>query len=76
MQGYLEKNLFWFDVFKLILHMHSSASTPLEIWHQCMGHLSYSTLIHYHDSVKGMSFNDLTDHDCLPCSGCELRKQS
>ena len=37
-QGYLENNLFWFDISKPILHMHSSMSTPLEIWHQCMGH--------------------------------------
>ena len=62
-QGYLENNLFWFDISKLILHVHSSTSTPLEIWHQCMGHLSYSTLMCYHDSIKGMSFDTSTDHD-------------
>jgi len=75
-QGYLENNLFWFDISKPILHVHSSMSTPLEIWHQRMGHLSYSTLMHYHDSVKGMSFDASTNHDRSPCSGCELGKQS
>ena len=73
--GYLEDNLFWFDTAKSSLHM-LSGSPSLHIWHQHMGHMSYNALMRYSDSVKGISFDALLDHDRSPCPGCKLGKQT
>jgi hypothetical protein len=75
-KGYMEGNLFWFDSSKAALHTAASASPPIDIWHYCMGHMSYNALTHYHNSVKGMSINGSIDQAQSPCAGCELGKQA
>ena len=81
MIGYMERRLFWFDAsidLSSALHAHVMvAPTDIQIWHHRMGHLSYQALKRYQDSVKGMTFDSLIDHDhSSPCAGCEFGKQA
>jgi Integrase core domain/gag-polypeptide of LTR copia-type/GAG-pre-integrase domain len=75
-QGYLADNLFWLDTSNPAIHAHTSTSTPIEIWHQHMGHLSYNALMRHSASVKGMSFSAPISDDQSLCPGCELGKQT
>ena len=75
-KGYMEGNLFWFDSSKAALHTAASMSPPIDIWHYCMGHMSYNALTRYHNSVKGMSINGSIDRTQSPCTSCELGKQA
>ena len=75
-KGYMEGNLFWFDSSKAALHAAASTSPPIDIWHYCMGHMSYNALTRYHNSVKGISINGSIDQTQSPCAGCELSKQA
>ena len=79
--GYMECRLFWFDAsidLSSALHAHVMvAPTDIQIWHHRMGHLSYQALKRYQDSIKGMTFDSLIDHDhSSPCAGCEFGKQA
>jgi hypothetical protein len=74
-KGYIEGRLFWFDVPTIALHMHTRASTSLEIWHKRMGHMSYNALKQYSSTMKGMEIDGLITSDPSLCPGCELGKQ-
>jgi hypothetical protein len=75
-KGYMEDNLFWFDSTNAALNVANVVSHPIDIWHQCMGHMSYNALMWYSDSVKGLLLDTLINTDQLPCIGCELGKQT
>ena len=75
-QGYQEGNLFWIDTSITAIHAIGNAPTPLAIWHQRMGHMSFNALTRYKDSVKGISLDPSADHSTSPCPGCELGKQT
>jgi hypothetical protein len=60
-KGYIKGNLFWFDASKATLHAAVGMPLPIDIWHHHMGHMSYNTLMQYHNSVKGISINGSID---------------
>src|SRR5712672_3387371 len=75
--GYLEDNLYWLNVTGSSLNAHiGDAAASLQIWHQCMGHMSHAALkAHGPSAVKGM---DLSSSTVTPkvCHGCELGKST
>jgi hypothetical protein len=75
-KGYMEDNLFWFDSTNAALNAANVVSHPIDIWHQCMGHMSYNALMQYSNSIKGLSLDTPINTDQLPCIGCELSKQT
>jgi GAG-pre-integrase domain len=75
-QGYQEGNLFWLDTSDTALHAISNAPTSIDLWHACMGHMSYPALKHYKDSIKGITLDSSIDQINSPCSGYELGKQA
>ena len=75
-EGYQEGNLFWINTSHTTLHTIGNVPTPLMLWHEHMGHMSYNTLKQHKDSVKGISLDPRMNHDGSPCPGCELGKQT
>jgi hypothetical protein len=74
-KGYMEDNLFWFDSTNAALNMANLVSHPIDIWHQCMGHMSYNTLMWYSNSIKGLLLSTPLNVDQSPCIRCKLGKQ-
>ena len=76
--GYLEHNLYWLDASMAALHAHTrSATIPLHIWHQRMGHMSHMALKSYGPSATtGMDID--ASNVAIPhaCHGCELGKSA
>jgi hypothetical protein len=75
-QGYQEGNLFWIDTANVALHAISNAPTPIDLWHERMGHMSYPALERHKDSVKGINIDPSINQTASPCPGCELGKQT
>ena len=67
--------LFWFDASASAMNAHTYVLPSAELWHQWMGHMSYPALLHYKDSVKGITLASSINPDQVLCSGCEAGKQ-
>jgi hypothetical protein len=74
-EGYQEGNLFWIDASNSAVHA-IGAPTPIDLWHERMGHMSYNALQRYKDSVKGITLDPSHTPNTSPCTGCELGKQA
>ena len=76
--GYLEHNLYWLDVSMAALHAHTrSATIPLHIWHQRMGHMSHMALkSHGPAATTGMDIDSSAVAIPSACHGCELGKSA
>ena len=74
--GYCDRRLFWFDTSISTVNAHTHMPLSIELWHQCIGHMSYPILMRYKDSVKGITLDSSINPDQAPCPGCELRKQT
>jgi hypothetical protein len=74
-KAYMEDNLFWFDSTNAALNAASPVSHPIDIWHQCMGHMSYNAPMWYSNSVKGLLLSTPLDVNQSLCAGCKLGKQ-
>ena len=73
-KGYQEGNLFWIDSSHTALHA-IGAPTPVDLWHECMGHMSYNALKLHKDAVKGITLDSNHILNTSPCTGCQLGKQ-
>ena len=67
-EGYQEGNLFWIDSSHTVLHV-IGAPTPVDLWHERMGHMSYNALKLHKDAVKGITLNPNHIPDTSPCAG-------
>ena len=74
-EGYQEGNLFWIDSSHTALHA-IGAPTPVGLWHERMGHMSYNALKLHKDAVKGITLDPNHIPDTSPCAGCQLDKQA
>jgi hypothetical protein len=76
-KGYLEDNLYWLDVSSIgTLASMKSTATSLDIWHQCMGHISYAALKQYGPSaLTGMDIDSSTSAPSV-CHGCAVAKST
>ena len=74
-EGYQEGNLFWIDSSHTVLHT-IGAPTPVGLWHECMGHMSYNALKLHKDAIKGITLDSNHILNTLPCAGCQLGKQA
>jgi hypothetical protein len=62
-KGYQEGTLFWIDTSNADLHAIADAPTPLQLWHERMGHMSTQALKCYKDSVQGITFDASISQD-------------
>jgi len=72
-----DQKLYWLNAAPISdLNHAKSVSTSLQIWHQHMGHMSYSALrVHGPKALKGLDINESTMAPPL-CHRCELGKST
>jgi len=72
-----DQKLYWLNAAPISdLNYAKSVSTSLQIWHQRMGHMSYSALrAHGPKALKGLDIDESTIAPPL-CHGCELGKST
>src|SRR6266404_979810 len=77
-KGYLDNNLYWLDAADLSLNAHiGNSPTSLQIWHQCMGHMSFDALKRCGPSaLKGMDLDSSTMTIPTLCHGCKAGKST
>ena len=80
MQGHLQGSLYKLDCYIAPVSLSSEFAfavrytQSLNLWHQCLAHVSKDTLLHMakHDLVTGMDL--CTDGSLGPCDGCAKGK--
>ena len=75
--GRRDQKLYWLDAVPISdLNHAQSVSTSIHIWHQRMGHMSYSALrAHGPKALKGLNIDESTVAPTV-CYGCELGKST
>ncbi len=74
--GHQNGSLYWLVGHQVLNAASSTASASLDVWHQCMGHMSKEALKRYaHEAVKGLNITKSPVEDG-PCHGCELGKST
>jgi gag-polypeptide of LTR copia-type len=76
--GYWEDKLYWLDGSTVSLNAHTrSATAPLHIWHQHMGHMSHAAIEKYGPSaLKGLNLDRSDTTIPSICAGCEAGKST